>query len=246
MKPRATIRGYASVYNREFWPAWPNGVRAGLLIQPGAFALAASTPLCFDHDTRWSFANTATDDFQIWADNYGLAFEVSCTTPALDRLARDVAGGMNGVSATYSSGRTTKMETRAGKSVEIVSRTGIDEISVLHNGACPDARCWLSIDGVDRAPYELGTLAARWSLGRQQRTLAQHRAHVPASRGPAVPQSVARLLSSPAFASARTAYREAARHIEACSQASASKVRSGAVQRFSPQTGQSASGVVRP
>ena len=131
MTAHVVIRGYASVFNRRFRPVGPTA----MIVRPGAFQLGGSIPLHVDHADHEVLA-TSADDMRLWQDAHGLGFEVDVTDDLLDKLARDVASGRrDAVSVGFGTDRTSTLEIRDGEQIEIVSKTRIDEISLLASGA---------------------------------------------------------------------------------------------------------------
>jgi hypothetical protein len=198
MPDSLTIRGYCCLFGADSEPG-PDGSR--LRVLPGAFRLAgAITPLLFGHlQGCRPYASTLDRSLRLWESSFGLQFEADLEPT---RAGYGLAGGIRSgtycaVSCLYPADRTSRIETIAGERIEIVSRTRIEEVSIVPQGACPGAVAWLADQPIENMPPAIRLSAALW-----QPRPATERRPVATSRGrPGLPPAallarIDRLLAS--------------------------------------------------
>jgi len=159
------IRGYAVRWGDPYGNYYPEDQLAYLV--PGALQMASDVRLHADHDRSLSFAGTRDGSLTVFEDGNGLGIEaeVSTDTVAGTMLVDSIANGSrNGMSLGF-----YQLSSTDGDGYEIIESAQLCEVSVVHEGHCHSARCWLA-DREDNLPIGLGHLCADWHNGSAQRS----------------------------------------------------------------------------
>ncbi len=204
------IRGYASVFNL---PSWPMGRNDGCceIVKPWAFDAilrrpSASLNIQFHHaGLEFIAGSLALDTLQVWADDFGLAFEAGpyniCGRNVT--LLRPIADGEIRGASWSGWLASARFEIVDGERVKVIRRfKTLDHISPVNEPAYPDTGIWLSSERRDDLPPRLRALSDIWAAhrptydtGRALRKMARAVSRLPrrpAASGKAPPRPQAR------------------------------------------------------
>jgi phage head maturation protease len=159
------IAGYAHVFGVPT-AADEHGTR--LMTTPGCFDLSGAINLCFGHDIGKAFASTADESLRLWQDGVGLAVEATPqAVPGALALVQGIARrDYRGLSPLFLADRKSHVETIDGDPVEVIERTRIGEVSIVVDGLCPGALCWLAAWRPEDMPAALAEARRQWWMGR--------------------------------------------------------------------------------
>jgi phage head maturation protease len=178
------VRGYVARYETVY----PGGLEGhGRWKQAaGSFDLSGPINLLFGHDHRHVYASTASvlaasrGTLRLWEDGYGLACSFDLVERAGLPLLGDIFGGrVQAMSAGAADAAEWRMEIIDGEPVTVVTRfANMTEVSVVHEGLDPAARCWPAERDPWSMPREMRIMAQQWQAGKLLREAAERRARV--------------------------------------------------------------------
>ncbi|HEX2525300.1 MAG TPA: HK97 family phage prohead protease [Geminicoccus sp.] len=198
------IRGYAACTGLDY--RIKNGIYER--IEPGAFAHQhGPVYAALSHDPSRRYAWTGNGSLRLWEDHAGLAFELDVTDRASAWLASRVAcNEFRACSIMMKAGSRFTHCTEFGRSVQVMNRIHLDEISLCHSGANPGAACWLDVEEFDDIPAGIRVAWGDWHAGYQAylkakapsrpRTVIISNQGRPSSGKVSVPSSVIALLKA--------------------------------------------------
>jgi len=189
---RVTLQGYAC----RFGTTHQNSSGRWQRLRHDCFG---STPLawrlCLDHDRSRSFASWRDGTLRAWVDPLGVGIEATVD----DWIAEEVRSGRRACLSIGSTGRLLSEPhvEAADRIVHIISAMSVDEVSLVYQGGCGDARCWLADDPDEFLPPMTQHLRRQFHAGR---AMANFRpSPKPAARKRPVPASTLAIIRSAWF-----------------------------------------------
>ena len=171
--PPLFVQGYASVFGTVY-----DGGNGSLeRVEPGAFDLSKPVYATFQHDGGPAYACTRDRTLRLWSNAHGLAFafKLANTWTGLS-LGNSIRRGVFRACSVCMANMTVEQEHQGARSVDVIRRAEVVEISICASACNPATAVWVSDEDLSAMPPFVASARARWTVGRMGQQVAANRA----------------------------------------------------------------------